>query len=186
MTCLSHFFCHVLDKTLVISKYGASGDHLACTNLAYNKAISDGVDVLDCPVQMSKDGTPFFLNSIDLIESTTVAQSSFSKFSMTIPEIKSSSGIFAFNLTWNDINNLTRKSKSFVVVSYSLRSNGLLHLCICMELNQTCQSLTIILCELQFWSPSFPNSWFWFPWFLIVTFSPLVLWICDFCPLIDY
>ncbi|RZB52348.1 Protein SUPPRESSOR OF NPR1-1 CONSTITUTIVE 4 [Glycine soja] len=88
--------------------YEKSGDHLACTNLAYNKAISDGVDVLDCPVQMSKDGTPFFLNSIDLIESTTVAQSSFSKFSMTIPEIKSSSGIFAFNLTWNDINNLTR------------------------------------------------------------------------------
>ncbi|KAL2972876.1 hypothetical protein AAZX31_14G017100 [Glycine max] len=95
------------DKTLVISKYGASGDYPACTDLAYNKAISDGVDVLDCPVQMSKDGTPFCLNSIDLIESTTVAQSSFSKFAMTIPEIKSGSGIFAFNLTWNDIKILT-------------------------------------------------------------------------------
>ncbi|XP_028215117.1 glycerophosphodiester phosphodiesterase GDPDL3-like [Glycine soja] len=108
-SCFAHLGSNAMkkDKTLVISKYGASGDHLACTNLAYNKAISDGVDVLDCPVQMSKDGTPFFLNSIDLIESTTVAQSSFSKFSMTIPEIKSSSGIFAFNLTWNDINNLT-------------------------------------------------------------------------------
>ncbi|WVZ16756.1 hypothetical protein V8G54_009738 [Vigna mungo] len=34
---------------------------------AYEKAISDGVDVLDCPVQMSKDGIPFCLNSIDLI-----------------------------------------------------------------------------------------------------------------------
>ncbi|KAG5064752.1 hypothetical protein GLYMA_02G296400v4 [Glycine max] len=95
------------DKTLVISKYGASGDYPACTDLAYNKAISDGVDVLDCPVQMSKDGTPFCLNSIDLIESTTVAQSSFSKFAMTIPEIKSGIGIFAFNLTWNDIKSLT-------------------------------------------------------------------------------
>jgi len=95
---------------LIISKYGASGDYPACTNLAYNKAIADGVDVLDCPVQMSKDGIPFCLNSIDLIESTTVAQSSFIKFAITIPEIKSVSGIFAFNLTWNDIKRLTRKS----------------------------------------------------------------------------
>ncbi|ESW14360.1 hypothetical protein PHAVU_008G274200 [Phaseolus vulgaris] len=95
------------DKTLVISKYGASGDYPACTNLAYEKAIADGVDVLDCPVQMSKDGTPFCLNSIDLIESTAVAQSNFSKFAMTIPEIKTGSGIFAFNLTWNDIKDLT-------------------------------------------------------------------------------
>ncbi|BAT80644.1 hypothetical protein VIGAN_03023900 [Vigna angularis var. angularis] len=95
------------DKTLIISKYGASGDYPACTDLAYNKAIEYGVDVLDCPVQISKDGTPFCLNSIDLIESTTVAQSSFSKFAMTIPQIKPSSGIFAFNLTWSDIKTLT-------------------------------------------------------------------------------
>ncbi|WVY91783.1 hypothetical protein V8G54_037297 [Vigna mungo] len=96
-----------IDKTLIISKYGASGDYPACTDLAYNKAIEYGVDVLDCPVQISKDGTPFCLNSIDLIESTTVAQSSFSKFAMTIPQIKSGSGIFAFNLTWSDIKTLT-------------------------------------------------------------------------------
>ncbi|WVZ19522.1 hypothetical protein V8G54_006844 [Vigna mungo] len=38
-----------------------------CTDLAYEKATSDGVDVLDCPVQMSKNGIPFCLNSIDLI-----------------------------------------------------------------------------------------------------------------------
>lgn len=157
------FFYHVSDKTLVISKYGASGDHLACTNLAYNKAISDGVDVLDCPVQMSKDGTPFCLNSIDLIESTTVAQSSFSKFAMTIPEIKSGIGIFAFNLTWNDIKSLTRKSDSSVVVSYSIRSIVLLHFCICMELIQTCQSLIIIWLNCNFGSPSFSHPWFWSP-----------------------
>ncbi|RDX63678.1 Glycerophosphodiester phosphodiesterase GDPDL3, partial [Mucuna pruriens] len=95
------------DKTLIISKYGASGDYPACTDLAYNHAISDGVDVLDCPVQMSKDGIPFCLKSIDLIESTTVAQTSFSKLAITIPELKSSSGIFAFNLTWKDIEGLT-------------------------------------------------------------------------------
>ncbi|KAI5404780.1 hypothetical protein KIW84_051805 [Lathyrus oleraceus] len=65
------------DKTLIISKFGASGDYPACTNLAYNNAISDGADVLDCPVQISKDGIPFCLSSIDLLDSTTVAQTSF-------------------------------------------------------------------------------------------------------------
>ncbi|KAF7831319.1 glycerophosphodiester phosphodiesterase GDPDL1-like [Senna tora] len=93
-------------NTLVISKYGASGDYPACTDLAYQNAISDGVDVLDCPVQMSKDGTPFCLSSIDLIESTTVAQSSFSRLATSIPEIKSGSGIFSFSLTWDDIKTL--------------------------------------------------------------------------------
>ncbi|GAU25096.1 hypothetical protein TSUD_257900 [Trifolium subterraneum] len=95
------------DKTLVISKYGSSGDYPACTNLAYNKAISDGVDVLDCPVQISKDRTPFCLNSIDLLESTTVAQTSFSDLALSIPQIKSGRGIFTFNLTWSDIKSLT-------------------------------------------------------------------------------
>ncbi|KAL9319867.1 hypothetical protein ACSQ67_011706 [Phaseolus vulgaris] len=64
-------------NTLVISKYGASGDYPPCTDLAYKKAILDGVDILDCPVQMSKDGIPFCFNSIDLIKSTNVAKSSF-------------------------------------------------------------------------------------------------------------
>ncbi|XP_058742900.1 glycerophosphodiester phosphodiesterase GDPDL1-like [Vicia villosa] len=95
------------DKTLIISKFGASGDYPACTDLAYNNAIADGADVLDCPVQISKDGTPFCLNSIDLLESTTVAQTSFSNLVMSIPKIKSGRGIFTFNLTWNDIKGLT-------------------------------------------------------------------------------
>ncbi|KAF7815951.1 glycerophosphodiester phosphodiesterase GDPDL3-like [Senna tora] len=94
-------------NTLVISKYGSSGDYPACTDLAYRKAISDGADVLDCPVQMSKDGIPFCFSSIDLTESTTVAQSSFSNLATSIPEIKSGSGIYTFSLTWNEIKNLT-------------------------------------------------------------------------------
>ncbi|KAG4935408.1 hypothetical protein JHK85_050327 [Glycine max] len=93
-------------KTLVISKYGASGDYPPCTNLAYENSISDGADILDCPVQMSQDGIPFCLRSIDLIESTNVAQTIFSNRSKTIP-IKSGSGIFAFDLAWEDIKNLT-------------------------------------------------------------------------------
>ncbi|KAI9115601.1 hypothetical protein K1719_013270 [Acacia pycnantha] len=92
--------------TLVISKYGASGDYPACTDLAYKKAISDGADVIDCPVQISKDGIPFCLSSIDLKESTTVAETSFSSRATSIPEIQSGSGIFTFSLTWNEIKTL--------------------------------------------------------------------------------
>ncbi|CAJ1963991.1 unnamed protein product [Sphenostylis stenocarpa] len=94
-------------NTLVISKYGASGDYPPCTNLAYEKAISDGADVIDCPVQMSKDGIPFCLRSIDLRESTTVDQTIFSKLSKSIPEIKSDEGIYTFDLEWNNITSLT-------------------------------------------------------------------------------
>ncbi|KAK7333421.1 hypothetical protein VNO80_30193 [Phaseolus coccineus] len=93
--------------TLVISKYGASGDNPACTDLAYKKAKSDGADVIDCPVQMSKDGTPFCLSSIDLSESTTVADTNFKTRSTTIQEIKNSSGIYTFSLTWDEIKTLT-------------------------------------------------------------------------------
>ncbi|KAM3744095.1 hypothetical protein ACB098_06G026200 [Castanea mollissima] len=94
-------------KALVISKYGASGDYPGCTDLAYMKAIDDHVDILDCPVQLAKDGTPFCLSSINLIDSTTVAQSIFSNLTKSIPEIKSGSGIFTFSLTWSQIQTLT-------------------------------------------------------------------------------
>ncbi|KAK8485988.1 hypothetical protein V6N13_134061 [Hibiscus sabdariffa] len=91
---------------LVISSNGASGDFPGCTDLAYSKAIQDGVDVIDCPVQMAMDGTPICMSSINLIDSTTVAQSSFSNLTTTIPEIMQGSGIFTFNMSWNDIQSL--------------------------------------------------------------------------------
>ncbi|XVF77302.1 hypothetical protein PTKIN_Ptkin14bG0031700 [Pterospermum kingtungense] len=94
-------------KLLVISKNGASGDYPGCTDLAYSKAITDGVDVLDCHVQITKDNIPICLGSINLIDSTAVAQSSFSNLTVTIPEISPVSGIFTFNLSWSDIQNLT-------------------------------------------------------------------------------
>lgn len=102
LTCLFHL-AHASAKPLVISKYGASGDYPGCTDLAYRKAIEDGVDVLDCPVQMSKDGTPFCLSSINLIDSTNVAQTAFSNLTTGIPEIKTGTGIFTFSMAWNDI-----------------------------------------------------------------------------------
>ena len=107
---------------MIISKYGASGDYPPCTDLAYEKAFSDGADVLDCPVQMSKDGIPFCFRSIDLIPNTNVAQSRFGNLSKSIPEIQSDDGIFAFDLYWNDISSLTRKSNGpilFIQVIYA-------------------------------------------------------------------
>lgn len=94
---------------LVISKNGASGDYPGCTNLAYEKAIKDGADVIDCSVQMSSDGTPFCSSSIDLGNSTTVALSPFRNRSSTVPEISPVGGTYTFSLTWPEIQTLTRK-----------------------------------------------------------------------------
>jgi glycerophosphoryl diester phosphodiesterase len=104
------YFIHlvyVVANLLVISKNGASGDYPGCTNMAYQKAISDGADVIDCPVQMSKDGVPFCLSSINLIESTTVVQTNFSSLAEKVPELQINSGIFTFSLTWSQIQSLT-------------------------------------------------------------------------------
>ena len=102
-------------KTLVISKYGASGDYPGCTDLAYAKAIEDGVDILDCPVQISNDGIPFCMSSINLIDSTNAAQSQFSDLMTSVPEIKGGTGIYAFNLTWTQIQDLTRKFNTNII-----------------------------------------------------------------------
>ncbi|KAK2639873.1 hypothetical protein Ddye_027668 [Dipteronia dyeriana] len=107
--CFSHLVRNASNQVdlKVISKNGASGDFPSCTNLAYQQAISDGADVIDCPVQMSKDGTPFCFSSINLIASTTDAQSKYRNYAMTIPEIMNGIGIFAFSLTWDEIQTLT-------------------------------------------------------------------------------
>lgn len=94
---------------MVISSKGASGDFPGCTDLAYKRAISDGVDILDCPVQMTKDGIAICLGSINLMDSTLVAQSMFSNLTTTIPELGITNGIFTFSLTWSQIQTLTRK-----------------------------------------------------------------------------
>jgi len=100
---------HVSVDFLVISKDGASGDYPGCTDLAYEKAIKDGADVIDCSVQMSSDGVPFCLRSIDLRNSIAALQNTFSNRSTSVPEISSVPGIFTFSLTWPEIQSLTRK-----------------------------------------------------------------------------
>ncbi|KAH9607222.1 hypothetical protein KSS87_021286 [Heliosperma pusillum] len=94
-------------KPLVISHFGASGDYPGCTDISYTTAISDGADVIDCPVQMSKDGVPFCLSSANLLNSTLVTQTEFRNLLTTATEIQPNQGIFSFSLSWADIQSLT-------------------------------------------------------------------------------
>ncbi|KAF8103948.1 hypothetical protein N665_0182s0054 [Sinapis alba] len=90
----------------IISKNGASGDFTDCTDLAYEKAVRDGVDIIDCNVQMSKDKIPFCMSSIDLMNSTNVFDTSFKNLSSTVSEIQQGSGIFTFSMTMSQIQTL--------------------------------------------------------------------------------
>uniref|UniRef100_A0A5B6Z2P3 glycerophosphodiester phosphodiesterase n=1 Tax=Davidia involucrata TaxID=16924 RepID=A0A5B6Z2P3_DAVIN len=92
-------------KTLVISHNGASGVYAGCTDLAYQQALDDGADIIDCSVQMSKDGVAFCMDSADLTGDTT-AITTFMPRSTKIPEIQKESGIFSFDLTWSEIQTL--------------------------------------------------------------------------------
>ena len=98
----------LLETPLIIAHNGASGVFAGCTDLAYQKAIEDGADVLDCSVQMSKDGVPFCLDSADLMGDTT-AMATFMPRSSMVPEIQKNKGIFSFDLTWSEIQSLKRK-----------------------------------------------------------------------------
>lgn len=97
-------------NVLVMSNEGASGDFPGCTDKAYDKAVSDGADIIDCPVQITSDGIPFCLGSINLRDKTTVAQSDFIDRAIDNPDLGIEKGIFSYNLTWSEIQNLKRKS----------------------------------------------------------------------------
>lgn len=90
-------------KPLIISHNGASGDYPGCTDLAYQKAVDDGADVIDCPVQVTKDGIPVCMGSINLMDGTNVAKSSFASQIAVMKNIQSVLGVFTFNLTWDEI-----------------------------------------------------------------------------------
>ncbi|CAH1446824.1 unnamed protein product [Lactuca virosa] len=66
--CLSHLGKNESQKVkpLIISFEGASGEYPGCTDMAYEKSVSDGAYIIDCPVQMAGDGIPicfFFVGS---------------------------------------------------------------------------------------------------------------------------
>ena len=108
--CLSHQQGNLpkANHALVITHNGASGDYPGCTDLAYQKAVDDGADVIDCSVQMSKDGIAFCHDSADLTTSTT-AMTTFMSRATSVPEIQPTNGIFSFDLTWAEIQSLKRK-----------------------------------------------------------------------------
>ncbi|KAL5066231.1 hypothetical protein RYX36_027968 [Vicia faba] len=88
--------------TLIISNNGASGMYPGGTDLAYQQAITDGTDIIDCSVQMTKDGTPFCAASADLtLQSTAIMK--FTGRSSVVPEIQPKSGIYTFDLTWTEL-----------------------------------------------------------------------------------
>ncbi|KAJ0959707.1 hypothetical protein J5N97_000627 [Dioscorea zingiberensis] len=64
-------------KPVIISHNGASGTYPDCTDLAYQQAVQDGADFIDCPVQVTQDGVPICMSSTDLTKTTTVATSAF-------------------------------------------------------------------------------------------------------------
>ncbi|XP_074281238.1 glycerophosphodiester phosphodiesterase GDPDL7-like [Silene latifolia] len=92
-------------RTLIISHDGASGDYPGCTDLAYEKAVMDGADIIDCSVQMSKDGIPFCMGSADVSGDSNAVTAFLSK-SSNIPEIQEKNGVFSFDLTWAEIQTL--------------------------------------------------------------------------------
>ncbi|XP_008811209.2 glycerophosphodiester phosphodiesterase GDPDL7-like [Phoenix dactylifera] len=92
-------------RSLIITRNGASGVFAGCTDLAYQQAVKDGADIIDCSVQMSKDGVAFCLDSADLMGDTTAVDSFMSR-SASVPEIQKNNGIFSFDLTWSEIESL--------------------------------------------------------------------------------
>ncbi|AES92567.2 glycerophosphodiester phosphodiesterase GDPDL6 [Medicago truncatula] len=91
--------------TLIISSNGSSGVYPGSTDLAYQQAITDGADIIDCSVQMTKDGIAFCANTIDLLEIST-ALPKFMARSSSVPELQPKNGIFSFDLTWTEIQTL--------------------------------------------------------------------------------
>jgi glycerophosphoryl diester phosphodiesterase len=69
--------------------------------------MKDGADVIDCTVQMSKDGVAFCMPSADL-GSCTTAGIAFINRGSSVHQIQNKSGIFSFDLTWSEIQTLKR------------------------------------------------------------------------------
>ncbi|KAL5074746.1 hypothetical protein RYX36_013730 [Vicia faba] len=94
---------------LVTDFPSTASNSIGSTNLAYQQAIDDGADIIDCSVQMTKDGISLCSNTADLMADTT-AMTKFMSRTSNVPEIQPNSGIFSFDLTWNEIQSLQRNA----------------------------------------------------------------------------
>lgn len=122
-------------KTSIISHNGASGDYPGCTDIAYQAAISDGADYIDCSVQITKDGVPICRESPDLTIGTNIITNSvfyparlnnvsdINKMVLDKPSANSAPGIFTFDLTWNEIQGLKPSIVSPFSDGYGLQRN---------------------------------------------------------------
>ncbi|XP_057831884.2 glycerophosphodiester phosphodiesterase GDPDL6 isoform X1 [Cryptomeria japonica] len=110
---------------LIISHNGASGDYVGSTDIAYQAAIRDGADYIDCSVQITKDGVPFCRESPDLMVGTAVLSNSayYPSLLKSIPDIQSDKGIFTFDITWGDIQGLQKNIYSPFEENYQLVRN---------------------------------------------------------------
>ncbi|KAK7329963.1 hypothetical protein VNO77_24146 [Canavalia gladiata] len=99
--------------TLIITNNGASGVYPGSSDLAYQQAILDGADIIDCSIQMTKDGVAFCTNTADLTAETT-AITKFMSRSSSVPEIQPKNGIFSFDLTWSEIQTIKPQFLSFI------------------------------------------------------------------------
>ncbi|KAJ4907832.1 Glycerophosphodiester phosphodiesterase GDPDL7 [Raphanus sativus] len=126
ISCLSHQKGNLpkANHALVITHNGASGDYPGCTDLAYQKAVDDGADVIDCSVQMSKDGITFCHDSADLTASTN-AMTTFMSRATSVPEIQPTNGIFSFDLTWAEIQSLKPQIQSPFLTKGGFQRNPL-------------------------------------------------------------
>lgn len=90
---------------MVISNNGASETYPGCTDLAYQKAVDDGADIIDFSVEMSKDGVAFCLASAAHAGDTTTMIPFIDKIE-NVPEIQPEGGVFSFSLIWSEIQSL--------------------------------------------------------------------------------
>ncbi|GLJ48116.1 hypothetical protein SUGI_1015960 [Cryptomeria japonica] len=112
-------------KPLIISNNGASGDFPGCTDLAYQAAIKDGADYIDCSVQMTNDGFAICRESPDLIASTNVLSDSsfYPSHLKEVSDIQKDKGIFTFNMMWKEIQALKPQIVSPFANDYGLLRN---------------------------------------------------------------
>jgi glycerophosphoryl diester phosphodiesterase len=99
-------------KPTIISHNGYSGKYPASTSLAYTGAIGAKVDYIDCLVQITKDSVLFCRPTVNLVDSTNIANvTALNPYLATYPDFNNGAqGYYPFDLTWDQITTLRGES----------------------------------------------------------------------------